>query len=114
MYLLLLQWVLSAAALLVVAHVVPGFRVDGFGSALVAAAVIGLLNATFGVLFKIITLPLSILTLGIFLLVVNGLMILVASRLVAGFEVRGFLPAFWGAALLALLGMIIRAVTEKA
>ncbi len=113
MYTLLIQWILSAVALLVVARIVPGFHVGSFASAMVAAAVIGLLNATFGVLVKVLTLPLSILTLGVFLLVVNGLMILVASRLVSGFDVEGILPAFWGAAVLALLGMAIRAVTEK-
>jgi putative membrane protein len=111
---LLVQWLLSAVALLVVSQIVPGFVVRGLSSALVAALVIGLLNATVGFLLKIITFPISILTLGLFLLVINGLMILVASNLVSGFRVRGFVPAFCGAAVLAVLGMIIRAVTRHA
>ncbi|MGD0832272.1 MAG: phage holin family protein [Terracidiphilus sp.] len=111
---LLVQWVLSAVALLVVSHLVNGFEVDGLGPALVAALVIGLLNATIGFLLKIITFPISILTLGIFLLVINGLMILLASGIVRGFHVRGFGAAFWGAVVLALLGMLIRAVTTDA
>jgi putative membrane protein len=111
---LLVQWLLSAVALLVVSQLVPGFTVQGLGPALVAALVIGLLNATLGLLLKIITFPLSILTLGIFLLVINGLMILVASSVVRGFHVRGLGPAFWGAVVLALLGMVIRAVTKNA
>ena len=111
---LLVQWLLSAVALLVVSNLVPGFRVEGLGPALIAALVIGLLNATVGFLLKIITFPISILTLGLFLLVINGMMILVASNLVSGFHVRGFIPAFWGAVVLALLGLLIRAITKKA
>lgn len=111
---LLLQWILSAVALLVVSNLVPGFYVRGLGPALVAALVIGLLNATVGFVLKIITFPISILTLGIFLLVINGMMILVASALVRGFHVRGFGPAFWGAVVLALLGMLIRAIAKNA
>jgi putative membrane protein len=111
---LLLQWILCAIALLVVSRIVPGFQVHGLGPAMIASLVIGLLNATVGLVLKIITFPLSILTLGIFLLVINGLMILVASSLVPGFHVRGFVPAFWGAVVLALLGVIIRALTKDA
>jgi putative membrane protein len=111
---LLVQWLLSAFALLVVSNLVSGFYVQGLGSALTAALIIGLLNATVGFLLKVITFPISILTLGIFLLVINGLMILVASKLVHGFHVRGFVPAFWGAVVLALLGMLIRMVTKGA
>jgi putative membrane protein len=111
---LLIHWLLSAIALLVVSNFVSGFYVEGLGPALIAALVIGLLNATVGLFLKIITFPISILTLGLFLLVINGLMILVASNLVRGFHVRGFIPAFWGAVVLALLGILIRAVTKDA
>ena len=111
---ILLQWILSAIALLIVSHLVPGFHVAGLVPALIAALVIGLLNATVGLFLKIITFPISILTLGIFLLVINGVMILVASHLVPGFRVYGFAPAFWGAVVLALLGMLIRAITKEA
>lgn len=109
---LLLHWLLSALALLVVSHLVPGFHVNGLLPALIAAVVIGLLNATLGLFLKIITIPFSILTLGIFLLVINGAMILLASAVVPGFHVYGFGPAFWGALVLALLGMLIRAVIK--
>jgi putative membrane protein len=111
---LLVQWILSAAALLVVSHLVPGFRVQGVGPALMAALVIGLLNATVGPILKILTFPISIFTLGLFLLVINGLMIMLASLIVRGFHVHGFVPAFLGAAVLAVLGMVIRAVTKPA
>jgi putative membrane protein len=110
---LLLQWILSAIALLIVSRIVPGFHVQGLMPALIAALVIGLLNATVGLLLKIVTFPLTILTLGLFLLVVNGIMILVASHIVPGFIVYGFAPAFWGAVVLALLGMVVRAVVKE-
>src|ERR1035441_1312176 len=109
---LLLNWLLSALALLIVSLFVPGFHVNGLLPALIAAVVIGLLNATLGLLLKIITIPFSILTLEIFLLVINGAMILLASAVVPGFHVSGFGPAFWGAVVLALLGMLIRAIVK--
>jgi putative membrane protein len=111
---LLLHWLLSALALLIVSRLVPGFHVHGLGPALIASLVIGLLNATVGFVLKIITFPLTILTLGIFLLVINGAMILVASSIVPGFRVYGWGPAFWGAVVLALLGMLIRAIRKDA
>ncbi len=111
---LIVQWLLSAIALIVAAELVPGFEVRSFTAALVAALVIGLLNATVGLILKIITFPISILTLGIFLLVINAIMILVASSLVRGFRVFGIWPAFWGAVVLALLGIVVRAILREA
>ena len=111
---LLVQWLLSAFALLVVSNILPGIKLDGLGSALVAALIIGLLNATVGFFLKVVTFPLSVLTLGVFLLVINGLMILLASKIVRGFHVAGFWPAFWGAVVLALLGMLIQAFSKRA
>src|SRR5580692_2347797 len=111
---LLLQWLLCAIALMVVSRIVPGFVVRGLAPALIASLVIGLLNATVGLVLKIITFPISIITLGIFLLVINGLMILLASGIVPGFHVNGFVPAFWGAVVLALLGMVIKAIVKDA
>jgi putative membrane protein len=110
---LLLQWLLSALALIITAQLVPGFHVRNLTAALVAAAVIGLLNATIGLVLKIITFPITILTLGIFLLVINGLMILAASSVVHGFHVYGMVPAFWGAVVLALLGMLFKAMARE-
>src|ERR1017187_5658283 len=86
---LLLNWLLSAISLLIVSHVVPGFYVRGFAAALIAAVVIGLVNATLGFFLKLITLPLTFLTLGIFWWVINALMLMFASTLVApAFVVR--------------------------
>ena len=110
---LLIQWVLYAIALLICSRIVPGFVVVGFWPAMIAALVIGFLNATVGLLLKIVTFPLSILTLGLFLLVINALMILLASGVVRGFHVNGFVPALFGAIVLAILGMAIRALTTQ-
>ncbi len=108
---LLVRWIISAVLLLVVAHVVPCFHVDGLRSTLIAALVIGLVNATLGVVLKIVTFPLTILSLGLFLLMINALMLMYASTIVRGFVVQGFAPAFWGALLLAILGMVTRWLT---
>ncbi len=103
----LIRWVLSAVALLIVAHFVPGFYVRSFGWALVAAAVIGLVNATIGLLAKVVTFLLIVLTLGIFWFVVNAAMLIVASWIVPGFHISGFGAAFWGAVALAILHVIL-------
>jgi putative membrane protein len=105
---LILSWFLSALALMIVAQVTPGFYVASFGAALIAAVVIGLINATFGLFLKLVTLPLTIVTFGGFLFVVNALMLMLASSLLRGFEVRGFVPAFIGAIVLALVNMFLR------
>jgi putative membrane protein len=107
---LLLHWLLSALAMLLVAHFVPGFVVTGFLPALFAALVYGLINATLGLVLKILTFPLSILTFGLFLLVINALMLQFAAAILPGIAVQGFLPAFLAALLLAILGMVIRGV----
>ncbi len=110
---LLLQWVLSALALIVTSRLVPGFEVRDISAAMWTALIIGLLNATIGFVLKIITFPLSILTFGLFLLIINALMILFASGIVRGFRVYGWGPAFWGAAVLALLGMLFRMLVQE-
>ncbi|MFT4114484.1 phage holin family protein [Silvibacterium sp.] len=109
---LLLRWLLHAIALLVVAWLVPGFVVHTLASALIAALVIGLLNATLGTLLKIITLPLGILTLGLFFLVINAFILRLASGVVPGFYVTSFGAAFIGAVVLALLHVLFEAITD--
>ena len=111
---LVLSWIISAISILIVGHVIPGFDVQSFGSALIAAIVIGLINATIGLFLKIITFPLSILTFGIFLLVINALMLMFASSLLEGFTITGFWPAFFGAIVLAIVNMLIRSLVGAA
>jgi putative membrane protein len=110
---LLVQWVLYAVALLIVSRIVPGFIVAGLWPALIAALVIGLLNATLGFFLKIITFPITIITLGLFLLVINAMMILLASHIVTGFHVTGWIPALIGAAALALVGIAVHAGSKR-
>jgi len=105
---LLVHWLLSALVLLLVARLVPGFRISGLGSALIAVIIIGLLNATLGLLLKIATFPLTILTLGLFLLVINAIVLKVVAALMPGFSIQGFLPAFLAAILLAILQVALR------
>lgn len=113
MFRMIIHWVLSAIALLLVSRIVPGFFVTGMQAALVAALVIGLLNATLGALLKLITFPFALLTFGVFLLVINAAMIRLASSLVGGFYVYGWAPAFWGAAVLALISLVIGAFLKE-
>ena len=110
---LILHWILSAVALMIVANLVPGFYISNFKAALIAALVIGLVNATLGFLLKVLTFPFIILTLGLFWFVVNAVMLMVASAFVPGFIVRGFVPAFWGAIVLALINMAFRALLPR-
>ena len=103
---LLLQWILNAVALLLVAHFVEGFNISNFVSALIAVIVIGLLNATLGLLLKFITLPLGILTFGLFFLVINAVILWFSSKFVPGFAVTTFKAAFLGALALAVIHML--------
>jgi putative membrane protein len=109
---LLLHWILSALVLLLISHLVPGFIVTSFTVALIAALVIGLVNATVGTLLRIVSFPITILTLGLFLLIINALMLKLAAALSPGFQIIGFLPAIEGAIVLAIAHMIIRWITE--
>ena len=105
---LLLHWILSAVAVWIVAHVVPGISVSGPVAALIAALVIGLINATLGLLLKILTFPLTLLTLGLFWFVINALMLELAAALVNGFYVRNFVAALIGAVMLSLVSSVLQ------
>jgi putative membrane protein len=104
----LLNWLLSALAVWVVSQLIPGFHVHSVASALIAALLIGFVNATLGLLLKIITFPLTILTLGVFWLVINALMLELVSAIVPGFRIDTFASAFWGAIVLSLVNMLFR------
>jgi len=105
---MLLHWVLTALAIWIVSRLVPGFIVIGASSALIAALVIGLINATLGFFLKIVTFPLTILTLGLFWFVVNALMIELASTFVPGFRILSFAAAFWGGVVLSIVNMFLK------
>jgi len=112
MFRALIHWILSAIALIVTANFVPGFYVNDVRSAMLAAVVIGLLNATLGFIMKVVTFPFAVITFGIFFIVINASMILLASKMVSGLTVYGWVPAFWAAVVLAILGMLIRSIMK--
>lgn len=99
---LLLRWLLNALALAVAAWAVPGIEVEGTGPLLLAAAVIGLVNSVLKPVLVLLTLPLTVLTLGIFYLVLNGLLFYLAAGLTPGFSLSGFWPAVFGALVMSL------------
>jgi putative membrane protein len=107
---LLLKWILGALALLAVTYLVPGFRVVSLPSALVAVLVIGFLNMTLGLILKVVTFPFAILTLGLLFLVINALMLMLASKISPGFQIASFGAAFIGALVLAVVHVVIEAV----
>src|ERR1700692_3407784 len=105
---MLLNWVLSALAVWIVSRVGPGIYVSGPLAALLAGVAISFVNATLGMLLKILTYPLTLITLGLFWFVINALMLKFASALVPGFVVRGVGAAFLGAILLSLVNMMLK------
>ena len=111
---MILKWLLSAAALLGVAYIYGGVSVASFSSALVAALVIGLLNMLVRPILVLLTIPITLLTLGLFLFVINALMFWAASGLVGGFHVGGFWAALLGSLIYSALGVLIDALLERA
>ncbi|MHB1122724.1 MAG: phage holin family protein [Ramlibacter sp.] len=110
---LLAKWALSAAALLLVAYVYDGVAVRSFGAALIAAFVIGLFNTVVRPILLVLTLPVTVLTLGLFLFVLNALMFWAAASVLDGFQVRGFLAALIGSLLYSVLGLVIESALER-
>lgn len=109
----LLTWLVTAISLIVTANLVPGFVVTSFGAALLAAVVIGLVNAIVKPILVILTLPLTIITLGLFLFVVNAITIWLAGVLTPGFTVTGLLPALLGSIVLTLVASGINFLVDR-
>ncbi|MBK1614418.1 hypothetical protein CKO44_13160 [Rubrivivax gelatinosus] len=110
---ILARWFLLAAALLLVANLYPGVTVHGFGAALIAAFVLGLLNTLVRPLLVLLTLPVTLITLGLFLFVINALMFWAAASVLDGFRVAGFGAALIGSVFYSLCGMVIDAAVEQ-
>ena len=110
---IVVRWLLLAAALLLVAQLYAGVVVASFGSALIAALVLGLLNALLRPLLVLLTLPVTVLTLGLFLFVINALMFYFAAAVLEGFNVTGFVAALVGSLLYSLCGLVIDAALER-
>jgi len=110
---IVVRWLLLAAALLLVANIYPGVSVKTFGTAMIAALVLGLLNALLRPILVLLTLPVTLLTLGLFLFVINALMFYFAASMLDGFHVDGFGAALIGSILYSLCGLVIDAAMER-
>jgi putative membrane protein len=107
----LIRLVVNAVALIAVAYVVPGIHVSGFAGALIAALILGIVNAILRPILIILSLPLEILTLGLFTLVINALLFWLVGALHVGLSVDGFWPAFWGALVMAIVSWLLSMLT---
>ena len=110
---LIVRWLLLAAALLLVAYLYPGVEVRSFGSAMIAAFVLGLLNTLLRPLLVLMTLPVTLLTLGLFLFVINALLFWATASVLSGFNVAGFGAALIGSLIYSLCGMVIDVAMER-
>lgn len=109
----LIRWLINTLALLIAAYIVPGVSFSGFWSALVAALIFGLINAIIRPIMVILTLPVNIVTLGLFTLVINALMFWLTASIVKGFTVTGFWPAFFGALVYWIIIMLVSLIEKS-
>ena len=109
---LLLVWILNAVALLAVAYILPGIAVASFGSALLAALLLGLLNTLVKPVLVLLTLPITVVTLGLFLVVLNALLFWFAGSVLKGFQVEGFWWAVLGALLYSLISGLLASIVS--
>lgn len=110
---LILRWVINALTLLGIAYYLPNISIDGFYSALITALILGLINAIIRPIFIFLTLPINILTLGLFTFVINALMFWLGSTIVKGFYIDGFLAAFLGALIMTIISWIVSWLFKK-
>lgn len=110
---LILRWLLLAAALLLVANLYPGVSVASFGAAMIAALVLGLFNTLVRPILVLLTFPITLVTLGLFLFVINALMFWGTAQVLAGFKVQGFTAALIGSVLYSLCAMVIDVAMER-
>ncbi|HEV3087641.1 MAG TPA: phage holin family protein [Candidatus Elarobacter sp.] len=108
----LIRLVVNAVALIAVAYIVPGIHISGFGAALIAALILGIVNAILRPILIILSLPLEIVTLGLFTLVINALLFWLVGALHVGLTVDGFWPAFWGALVMSIVSWVISLFTR--
>ena len=108
----LIRLVVNAIALICVAYVVQGIHVSGLGGALIAALILGIVNAILRPILLLLSLPLEVLTLGLFTLVINALLFWLVGALHVGLTVDGFWPAFWGAIVMSIVSWLLSMVTR--
>ena len=111
---LLVRWLILTAAITIASYLINGIEVSGFFSAFFAAAILGVLNVFFRPILLILTLPINILTLGLFTVVINAVLLQMASGVISGFEVHGFWSAVWGALLISLVNWLLSSfITDR-
>lgn len=110
---IIIQWILSAAALLLVTYLYQGVQVQSFTSALIAALVIGLFNALLRPVLVVLTFPVTFLTLGLFIFVINAFLFWAAASVIDGFNVSGFWAAFLGSLIYSVLGLVIQSALTR-
>jgi putative membrane protein len=104
---LIIRWLILTAAIMITSYLLKGIHVSGFFSALLAAAILGVLNALFRPILIILTLPINILTLGLFTFIINAILLMMVSGVIAGFEVKGFWSALFGSLLISLVSWVL-------
>lgn len=107
---LLLRWILFALAIMLTAWLIPGIEVDGFKSAMLVVVIMALINIFIKPLLVFVTLPINILTLGLFIFIINAALLLLLGKVAPGFEVDGFLSAFLGSIVISFLGTVISSI----
>lgn len=111
---LLVRWLILTAAITIASYLINGIEVSGFLSAFFAAAILGVLNVFFRPILLILTLPINILTLGLFTVVINAVLLKMASGVISGFEVHGFWSAVWGALIISLVNWLLSSfITDR-
>lgn len=110
---IIFRWILNAAALLILSRFISGIEVSGWYAAFVAALILGLINIVIKPILVILTLPVNILTLGLFTLVINAVLFKFAGTLVKGFDVSTFAAAFWGALIMSIVNILVHSIFKK-
>ncbi len=110
---LIVHWVVSALAILIAAYLLPGVTISGITAALILAVVLGAINAVLKPILVLLTLPVSVVTLGLFVLVIDAVLILLATNVVSGFAVSGFLPALLFAVVLAVVSSVLHSFEKS-
>lgn len=109
----IIKWILSAIAVLIGAYILPGVAVESFWAALIVAIILALMNATLKPLLIILTIPITVVTLGLFLLVINAVIILLIDAIIAGFHVSGFWWALLFSLVISILGALFDDIAER-
>lgn len=108
-----IKWLISALAVLITAKIIPGIRVASFGSAMIAAIMIGIVNAVLWPVLIFLTLPINILTFGLFTFVINGAVLKIAASLISGFQVNGWISAIFGSIILSIVQAGLRLLVSN-